>query len=94
MEKYARPVEYSASTAAIFQDKYGDIAGPMATEYNTAYKLTTALRQLDPPFYPCSPLAALPSPRSLNFSENTVVYTILLVLNLTHQVCMLAVPPS
>ena len=49
MEKYARPVEYSASTAADFQDKYGDVAGPMATEYNTAYKLTAALRQLDPP---------------------------------------------
>ena len=49
MESYARTVVYSASTAAEFQEKYGDVAVPLATEHNTAFKLTAALRQLDPP---------------------------------------------
>ena len=51
MEKYGRAVEYSASNAADFQEKFGQLATPLVEQYNTAYKLTGALRKLDPPVF-------------------------------------------
>jgi hypothetical protein len=49
IEKYRTAVAYSASSAAEFEEKYGEVALTLVAQHDTAYKLTRALRMLDPP---------------------------------------------
>ena len=44
-------MQYSAATAQEFHDNFGVLAIPLAEHHNTAFKLTKALRGLDPPVY-------------------------------------------
>ena len=51
IQKYRAGVSFSAGTAQEFQDKFGVLAEGLIDEHNTAFKLTKALRGLNPPVY-------------------------------------------